>query len=600
MSSAAEHRVGEHMEAFISEAEELIEEMTQSISGLDAGDTEKAEEFMRALHTLKGMAGMMGFRDMENLCHTMEDMLRRMDISGLYARMDSLEAMLQNIEAGASSTSEEMPAGENEASGLTEEDSGADKEQEEAEKKDGWTTYSIILKIKKKEPLKAVRAAIIRRDISSLGRITRFEPDPDKMEETFEGEIKVELETLLGPEKVLSSIMQIKGVEYARFEHDDRKNSTPDITPAAVRKMRTIRIDAHKIEELQSLVEEAVISINRVKDSPSPAETERLSMAIERLADRILGLRAVPVRSLIPRLHRIVKDTALKEGKNVILDVEGDDVEIDREVISIIGEALIHILRNAVSHGIEKSEERLRNGKPATGRIFLKFFREGSAIRIDVVDDGRGIDENKLIEKAREMGIKPGKEQSVADLIFVKGISTSSGTSLVSGRGVGMDTVKNIVEHQGGEIEVFSEAGKGTKFSIKLPFSTGIISALLVGISGKYFAIPTESIEKICEIESGSVSRISTEKFFRDGNRVHRMLDIYGETGKQVIIVRFRRSTLAIPVGYVYGIERIVLKRLEWSGSDLPFRYVTVLSDGDMAFVLEAASMGRMMEVKKK
>ncbi len=582
--------VRENMESFISEAEGLIEQMNFSIAGMDTGDSEKISEFMRSLHTLKGMAGMMGFEEMEVLCHKMEDMMRKMDVKGLYWGIDLLERMLNSIERG-----NDTGAFSGEVKGENDAENG---------KRDDWKKYTIYIKIRKKEPLKGVRAAIIKRDASALGRIISFDPEPVSIDNNFDGTIEIVIESLLEENEVISAILGIRGVESAwsgrREGSSEKKHDTVSPMSNIAQKQRTLRIETYKIDELQSIVEEAVISVHKARSSLSSADIERLSSIIERLADRTLALRAVPVKSLISRLHRVVKETALKEGKDVVLDVRGDDVEIDREIISVVGEALIHILRNAVSHGIETRDERLKIGKPAIGKIEMDFVREGSSIRIDVKDDGRGIDTEKLAEKAREMGMDPESAKNLLDLIFIKGVSTSDTTSSVSGRGVGLDMVKKVVEEQGGDIEVFTEPGTGTKFRIKLPFSTGIISALLVEISERYFAIPAESIEKICEIKKDSVTSMMSEKLLREGHKVHRILDIYGETGKQAIIVRFRGSTLAIPVNNIFGIDRIVLKRLDWGGSALPFRYVTLLSDGEMAFVLEAASIGRIMEVSSK
>src|SRR5690348_12125404 len=282
---------------------------------------------------------------------------------------------------------------------------------------------------------------------------------------------------------------------------------------------RTIRLSVELLDRVMSTVSDMVLARNelarRLRESPTDVSVdgafERLSAIIAEMRDAITRTRMQRIENLFVGLPRMVRDLSAELGKQVLVDVEGGDVELDREMIEMIRDPLTHIIRNAVDHGIEKPADRIRAGKREIGLLAVSARQSGNQILIDIQDDGRGIDGGKLVEKAIANGVISKSDAAELDpraqlaLIFEAGLSTAKEVTAISGRGVGMDVVRSNVERIGGIVEVDSRPGEGTRMTLRVPLTLTIIPALTVSIDNQHFAIPRSAIEEIVRANGESV-----------------------------------------------------------------------------------------------
>src|SRR5690349_21668818 len=283
---------------------------------------------------------------------------------------------------------------------------------------------------------------------------------------------------------------------------------------------RTIRLSVELLDRVMSTVSDMVLARNelarRLRESPTDVSVdgafERLSAIIAEMRDAITRTRMQRIENLFVALPRMIRDLSAELGKQVLVDIEGGDVELDREMIEMIRDPLTHIIRNAVDHGIEAPAERLKSGKREIGLLAVSARQSGNQILIDIQDDGRGIDGKKLVEKAIANGVidkaaaaQLNPREQLA-LIFEAGLSTAKEVTAISGRGVGMDVVRSNVERIGGIVEVDSRLGEGTRMTLRVPLTLTIIPALTVSIAGQHFAIPRSAIEEIVRANGESVT----------------------------------------------------------------------------------------------
>lgn len=354
---------------------------------------------------------------------------------------------------------------------------------------------------------------------------------------------------------------------------------------------RSIRVPLELLDRLMGGVSDLVLSRNELSrqlrraGSDDQVETafERMSSCIAEMRDAITWTRMQRIESLFAALPRLVRDLSAELGKSVMLEIDGADVELDREMIEMLRDPLVHIVRNALDHGIESSEERAKSGKPRDGTLRISANQSGNKIQIVVADDGRGIDQQKLGARAIENGILSADaargmdDKELLDLVFRPGLSTADAVSTVSGRGVGMDVVRSNVERIGGSIEIESTVGEGTKLVLFVPLTLTIIPALIFGARGSRYAIPRSNIEELVSVSKGRarIENIGGTEFaiVRESRvpvvRLGRLLEggerdddaADGEDDRHLVIVRSnRRERYAIMVSAVFNHEELVVK----------------------------------------
>lgn len=390
-------------------------------------------------------------------------------------------------------------------------------------------------------------------------------------------------------------------------------SAAPEVRKQAMNK--TIRVDIEKLDVLMNLFSELVIDRGRIEQLSAEIgrtdlieTTEHLSRITGHLQNLILKLRMVQIEQVFNRFPRMIRDLARDLNKKVDLIISGADTELDRTVVDEIGDPLVHMLRNAVDHGLETTEGRIAAGKPEAGRLSLRAFHSGNQVFIEIEDDGKGINREAVLRKAIENKVVSQEQAALMNdsevymLLFASGFSTAETISDISGRGVGLDVVKSKIESLGGSVQVDSQLGKGTKFSVQLPLTLSIISAMLFRLGEEKYAIPLSSIVETALWNPDEISHIHNEKMINFRGKMVPVLslrnyfDVPGEKKEQreleLIIIQKGERMGAIVVDSFIGQQEIVIKPLgNYFDSLSGISGATILGDGQVALIIDPNSL---------
>jgi two-component system chemotaxis sensor kinase CheA len=661
--------MNQYLGVFMDEAEEQLREMDQAIILLeqDPGDINLLNKIFRAAHTIKGAAATMGFESMASLTHDMEnilDKLRRKEmtvtrevVNVLLACLDHLQAMKAEIAAGRdgrgnilslSGKLQELlaigdvpaqqavqPAGKN-ALELNE----IEENVVRAAHVKGYRTCHIVVTLDSGCIMKAARAYIIFNNLKDAGEIIKTVPSAEDIErEKFDCQIQLLLVTKEDMDtiaNILNTISEIESIKVMPVELEDTGTDSEQASSAdqqAEQKVelalsekklgQTVRVDVHRLENLMNLVGELVIDRGRLAQvglslrnrlgSEELVETlDDVSVHIGRitsdLQEEIMKARMFPIEQVFNRFPRMVRDLAQKAGKEVEFIVEGRETELDRTVIEEIGDPLIHLLRNAIDHGIEIPAERLKTGKSRVGTVRLKAVHQENQIVITVEDDGRGINADAVKKKALANGLISKEaaaglnEREALDLIFLPGFTTAEVVSSVSGRGVGMDIVRSHIEKINGTVEIDTLIGRGTLFTIKLPLTLAISRSLLVYVGERVFAFPLANVVEILEVARDSMQRVQRRHVILVRGEVLPLFRLdkvlgfrgTGETPEKfpVLVVSFSDRRLGFIVDNLIGEQEIVIKSLgDYIGQIPGLAGATIMGDGRLALILDVRGL---------
>ncbi len=545
----------EILETFFLEAQELLADFEADLLRLEEtpGDAELLNRIFRTAHTIKGNAGMCGFDAIAHFTHALEDLLDQLRKGVRVIDADIAEALLIA----------------------------------------GDTVRTMMGRAERGVEASAADQAAITSARAHLQRILDGAPAP----------------AATPPAAPTTAPVPAADV---KADHDDPPSGKP-----AAQDNATIRVPIAKVDRLINLVGELVITQSIVAQALAETERQNDSSLLDALGqlerharalhEHVLAIRMIPVRTLFGRFPRLVRDLAGSIGKQVALEVMGEDTELDKTVIEKIGDPLTHLVRNAVDHGIEPSALRGALGKSEVGRIRLEAYQRGGSIYIEVEDDGKGLDRHRLVDKAIERGLIPAEavlsDEEAFALVFRAGISTAETITEVSGRGVGMDVVKRNVEALGGTIAIDSAPGRGTRFCIKLPLTLAIMDGQTLRAGGQPYILPLIAITESVRPQASSVHAIAGGGeviLVREQTlpllRLHRLLGVPSAlrdpTEGLVVIVEHEHQRLAILVDELLGQQQIVVKSL-----DAHFRRVeglagaTILGDGRVALILDVAGL---------
>jgi len=399
------------------------------------------------------------------------------------------------------------------------------------------------------------------------------------------------------------------------------RNRADDLT-YITQKSTTLKVGFEKLDELLNLVGELVIhrtALNalekRLKDKVTDRELleafNEASMLIGKssteLREAIMKARMLPIKSVFQRFQRLIRDHSHKSGKEILLRFEGEETELDKTVIDEIGEPLLHLIRNAVDHGIESLAARREAGKNPTGTLTLRASHESNHIVISVEDDGKGMDPEQIRNSAVAKGLLAGEEaaalstQEVLQLLFLPGFSTSSELTETSGRGIGLDVVKKIVTSLNGMVDIAAIAGHGSKFTIKLPLTLAIITALMVEVSGETFAIPLSGVLESIRVNSDELHDVCGNEVIKLRERllpVHRLNRFFWQKSNDardyeyIVVVGSGEKRGGLVVDRLIGQQEIVIKALDDYLGDLPgVSGGTVLGDGNISMIVDIGSI---------
>jgi len=385
-------------------------------------------------------------------------------------------------------------------------------------------------------------------------------------------------------------------------------------TPRNV-KTTSIRVDIDKVDSLINLVGELVITqsmLSELGNNFDASKVDRLQSGLEQLLqntkelqESVMRVRMLPISNAFNRFPRVVRDMALKLGKNIDLKITGEQTELDKTVMEQISDPLVHLVRNSLDHGIEMPQERLDNNKSATGTVFLNAFHQGGNIIIEVGDDGAGLNIKRIQEKAIEKGIIAANEQltesQVHDLLFEAGFSTAEAVTDISGRGVGMDVVRRNINSLGGSIEVESEQGKGSTFRIRLPLTLAILDGQLVKVGAETYIIPLISIIESLQVDEKQIKYVSGNiELYRLRNENIPIIRTYDEfsikdanqnlKNSLLVVVEGEGHKAALLVDDLLAQQQFVIKSLETNYKRVAgISGATILGDGTVALIVDVA-----------
>src|SRR3984957_15714745 len=445
---------------FLVESHENLDRLDRELVGLEKNpkDKDALAGVFRTIHTIKGTCGFLGFNKLEKVAHVGENLLTRLRDGQLTLNPACTTALLSMVDAVRQMLKEIESTGQ-----------------------DGEIDYAEL-----RETLTRLQHPIL----GDAGSVPRAEAPPAPNDSKAE-------------EKV--------------------ENTATLPKPAALREAvapETIRVGVNLLDKLMTLVGELVLARNQllqisntVEDTGLQAVSQRMNLIATELQEEVMKTRMQPIGNIWAQFPRTVRDVALGCGKEVEIEMEGKETELDKTIIEAIKDPLTHLVRNSVDHGIELPEVRLQAGKPRAGRLILRAFHEGGQVNIEISDDGAGLSGDRIRKKAVERGVVTAEqaprmsEREVFNLIFLPGFSTAEKVTNVSGRGVGMDVVKTNVEKIGGMVDVTSKAGGGTTVRIKLPLTLAIIPALLVSCRGERFAIPQAGLTELVRLEADEAAK---------------------------------------------------------------------------------------------
>ena len=710
--------VSQYLEIFLDETNEHLQNLNTQILSLeqDPENMDTINEIFRAAHSLKGMAGTMGYNRMQTLTHDMENVFSEVRNGNIKVKADMIDVLFQCLDALEeynTNIRESSDEGTNDNGALIKrlndimsdgsEDSSASAGQTQAPQaqaaaeaavggfvgiklnesqqsvlseaiKQGKGVYGLTVKVQESCILKAARAFLVFKAIEETSEIIVSDPSSQDIEdEKFDLHFSLIIVSEADLNEVLTaarSVSEIEDVSGSALNLDDvgaaeteeshaaetegaaaeapaqtaqpvpaaqtsaetpaaapaESAQTPAPTPAPAAKKapvnkpvvnRTVRVDIEKLDTLMNLVSELIIAKNSLVSASAMSgnssqavneQIEYLESVTTSLHESVMKVRMVPIESTVNKFPRMVRDLQKKLGKKMELYMSGEETELDRTVVDQIGDPLMHLLRNSADHGLESAAVRKERGKPEVGSIFLDAYQDGNNVVIEVRDDGNGIDTKAVKNKAIERGvITPEQgdamsEKEIIDLLFNAGFSTAKVVSDVSGRGVGLDVVKSMIESLSGEVEVKSKLGEGSTWTIRLPLTLAIIQALMVEIGNEKYAIALGSIQTIEDIPPSDVNLVQAKEVIQLRDlvipliRLNEILDIPSKKDPEenlvVVVVKKGDKLAGLVVDELIGQQEIVIKSLgKYISKCKIISGATVLGDGEVALILDANSL---------
>jgi two-component system chemotaxis sensor kinase CheA len=652
----------EYLPMFLAECRENLQELNLAVVRLEEApdDRETVDAIFRIAHSLKGMAATMGFEGMATLTHKMEDVLELLRQRGgelsrevvdvLLACLDALSGAVDSIDSDGSEELDPAQLLERLQSLVRDKDDPEAVEPEPevvatpvklAEVGDGRTVLEIHAVLAEDAQMPAVRAFQALNAAAELGDVLRSTPAEGEVD-GFDGRIiEILLATDHEVESVAAAMRQVPDVADARVaehvvEHveeaaplaavDEDGGVGGSVSVAAAANApahkkgaqhQTVRVDAERLDQLMHLMGELVVQRTHVEALSAEADVPGLSQAMQELTRSshalqamVMQIRMIPIEAVFMRFPRLVRDVASKLNKNVELDLVGKETELDRTVVDAIGDPLVHLIRNSLDHGLESPEDRIAAGKNPTGKLTIAARHAGGSIAITVKDDGHGINPAKVAAVAVERGLITRDQAQLIDmraaieLLFAPGFSTAAEVGALSGRGVGMDAVREKIRELGGEVTVTSVQGEGTVNEIRLPLTLAIMSALLVEAGEKPFGIPLQRVERTMRLDDNPVRSVAGRKMLvlkDEALPLRRAVDVFGGAAgnggddtpdSHVVIVRGQEGSIALSVSKLIGQRELVTRPLPPNvAQEAAVSGAAVLSNGDIVLLADCDAL---------
>ena len=579
----------EMVSLFCSSAQDLLQDIEQGVLVLEENPNESTtiDTVFRAFHTFKGNAGVMNFVVLQRLTHELESLLDAARRGTFQLGRESIDLILQGADILKRYVTE-----------LSSQLSGVE------------VGRKISLPI----------PSLVRRAHRML--TTGSGPVPAKSSAPVvqnRAPASVEIPAISSttvqpiPTPVFAAAQPVASPE------PPAKQVAPTKQAPASSAVGIVRVDTLKLDGLIDLVGELVIAQSMVVQNPDLKNitSEHLSRSLGQLRGitsdlqrTAMSLRMVPIRNTFQKMARLVRDLAAQQGKEIQLVLEGEDTELDRNIVEELSDPLIHMIRNSADHGIEATDRRIADGKPRAGTITLRAFHQGGFIVIQIQDDGKGLVPDRILAKAVERGlVKPDNsldEQEIFELIFAPGFSTAEQITDVSGRGVGMDVVRRNIEKMRGKIEIQSVAGAGTTFTLFVPLTLAIIEGLLVGVGDQRYIIPTLSVRESFRPLPGMVTTVHGRgemvhvrgrltPMLRLGDHLHTPVNAVDPTQGIVVVVEAGQDSRCLLVDELIGKQEVVIKSLgEMFHNQTAFAGAAILGDGRVGLILDIHALVKL------
>lgn len=581
----------EIVQEFLVETSENLDQLDRDLVALESepGSRELLGSVFRTFHTIKGATGFLGFDRLEHLSHVAENLLSKLRDGALELTSERAGVLLEVVD---------------EVRGLLRaiEETGAEDERDHG---------ALIEKLTRLLDGDAGPAHPPVEPSPQTTKLVRLAPPPppgwmpDPAPTPEPGPIAAPRRS--PPQGRPPSTT---AGEEAPPGYLDGSRGTGD---------RSVRVDVALLDVLMRQVGELVLARNQIishadqlDDHPLHQTVQRLNLIVSELQEGVMKTRMQPIDHLWAKLPRVVRDLGTQFSKTVVLEMDGGETELDRSLLEAVKDPLVHLVRNAIDHGIERPEVRRSVGKPPHGVLSLRAFHEGGQVVLSVTDDGAGIDPRRLAARAAERGILGAErlasmsEREVMDLIFQPGFSTAAVVTNISGRGVGMDVVRTNIECIGGTVDVASVPGEGTAFRMKIPLTLAIIPALLVGCRGTRFAIPQASLLELVHVDRdravSSIEHINEAAFYRLRGRLLPLVGLDALLGYEpapdgrgavnIIVLQADDVLFGLVVDAVHESQEIVVKPLGRQVKQIPlFAGATILGDGDVALILDVPGL---------
>ncbi len=574
MADEMEEIIGE----FITEAEESLDRIDPLFIELETRGQDKdlLNEIFRSMHTIKGAAGFLGFQSIVDVSHRAENIMKKLRDGEISISKPIVDTILKAVD-----------------------------------------TLRILLRhIKLKDGIVEDLSDILGElDRALLDGQTITDPKIEQNPGNARGANETFAITAPKQEKIVSQ-KEISGVPDKGQDTSLNKDS-----------IQTLRISAERIDKVMDLTGEIVLARNRLSNISSYLEEKYpddhyvsglldtvsfLNLVVTDIQLAVMKMRMQPLKKVFGKFPRLVRDLSNNIGKDVELFISGEDTEVDRSVIEHIGDPLVHIIRNSIDHGIESREERLKKGKPSKGLLSISAYQQGNQIVIEISDDGKGLDLEKIKNKALQRHLitdeeaKRMKEEDIINLIFLPGFSTADVATELSGRGVGMDVVKTNISRLNGYIEVSTKRDIGTTFKISIPLTLAIINALMVRTGDWQYAVPLAPVEEILKVHKREIKNISGQNALVVRGKVCPIFELSDLLENETVGDREHRYLLVIAIGErrfclavdeLLGQEEVVIKSI--NGVDTNASYTvgaTITGEGKVVLILDLAGIARAIK----
>lgn len=648
----------QYLDAFIRESEEEITKLNNSLLELesDPDDQEAMDQIFRTAHTLKGNFGAMGFEDAANLAHAMEDLLDEMRDGNIqvtpelmdliFAGVDQIEHIVNQIEDEGESTLDTSEMVDELRDALEE---GLDSDQPTSKDTggDGDTLDVSALEVDESDvehklvavevdigdsTMAGVDAMFAMEAVEEVFPIVETTPSRADIEDgnyddTFH--LLLDAEELGRVDAELDAMGQIEDVtvedvtEEAFASESQPASSVGDDDEHAVDEIKSVRVDVDQLDDLHGLVEQLVTSRIKLRravedenfDSANDTLNE-LDKITASLQNTVMDMRLIPLKKVVGKFPRMVRDLSRELNKEVTFEIEGEDIELDRTILTEISDPLMHIIRNSLDHGIESPDEREAAGKPRAGNVTLRASRARDHVIIEVEDDGAGLDVEEIRRTAVEKGVRSAEEiermddSDIYDLVFHPGFSTAEEVTDTSGRGVGMDVVHDTVTQLDGSVNVESTPGEGTTVALRLPVTMAIVKVLFVRVGDEEYGIPIKNVDEITGTED--VKIVNGREVIKHNDEIYPIIDLgerfdvpgraratdggaqaaAGGGGGMLVRIRESERQIAIRCDAVNTQEEVVVKPLEGilSGTE-GLSGTSVLGDGNIVHILDVVTL---------